>query len=83
MAEEVVVIFRVGVSAGLWAGLLVATAVSKPASRTQEPWRPVCPAAGVRIRASRCRHPRRYPSDATNAEWVLIGLLLPAAAWRA
>ena len=36
--------------------------------------------AGVRMRAP---GPRRYPSDASDAEWALISPLLPVPAWRA
>jgi transposase len=45
---------------------------------------PVCPAAPVCACARPgCRRPRRYPSDASDAEWALIAPLLPAPAWRA
>jgi transposase len=45
---------------------------------------PVCPAAPVCACARPgCRRPRRYPSDATDAEWALIAPLLPVPAWRA
>jgi transposase len=45
---------------------------------------PVCPAAPVCACARPgCRRPRRYPSDATDAEWALISPLLPVPAWRA
>ena len=45
---------------------------------------PECPAA----QACECgrpglRRPRRYPSDASDAEWALISPLLPVPAWRA
>jgi transposase len=42
---------------------------------------PVCPA--VRVCACGrpgCRRPRRYPSDATDAEWALLAPLLPVPA---
>jgi hypothetical protein len=42
---------------------------------------PVCPAAQVCACARPgCRRPRRYPSDATGAEWALIAPLLPIPA---
>jgi transposase len=42
---------------------------------------PVCPAAQVCACARPgCRRPRRYPSDATGAEWALIAPLLPVPA---
>jgi hypothetical protein len=45
---------------------------------------PVCPAAPVCACARPgCRRPRRYPSDATDAEWALIAPLLPTPAWQA
>ena len=45
---------------------------------------PVCPAAPACACARPgCRRPRRYPSDASDAEWALISPLLPVPAWRA
>ena len=42
---------------------------------------PVCPAAPVCSCARPgCRRPRRYPSDTSDAEWALIGPLLPVPA---
>ena len=42
---------------------------------------PVCPAAPACACARPgCRRPRRYPSDATGAEWALIAPLLPVPA---
>ena len=41
---------------------------------------PVCPAAPA---CACARRPRRYPSDASDAEWALIAPLLPVPAWRA
>ena len=42
---------------------------------------PVCPAvAACACSRPGCRRPRRYPSDATDAEWALLGPLLPVPA---
>jgi transposase len=42
---------------------------------------PVCPVAPACACArGGCRRPRRYPSDTTDGEWVLLGPLLPVPA---
>jgi transposase len=68
---------------GRWARAPDSDCGDESSQSYQEPW---CQCALSRRPAhapARAAADRYYPSDTTNAEWALIGPLLPVPAWRA